>query len=78
MTIPPLVEHYIIARDGDPPSRPLSRRRSGAGLAVGASPRASIALDKCARAYAWLAQIHVLPDDVRHGAQRTPPLYPQL
>lgn len=28
--------------------------------------RASIALDKCARAYAWLqGRNHVLPDDVR-------------
>ena len=35
-------------------------------IAVGASPRASIALDKCARAYAWLqGRNHVLPDDVR-------------
>ncbi|WP_117234223.1 AAA family ATPase [Vibrio maerlii] len=35
-------------------------------IEVGASPRASIALDKCARAYAWLqGRDHVLPDDVR-------------
>ena len=35
-------------------------------IEVGASPRASIALDKCARAYAWLqGRNHVLPDDVR-------------
>lgn len=33
---------------------------------VGASPRASIALDKCARAHAWLEnREHVLPDDIR-------------
>ena len=33
---------------------------------VGASPRASIALDKCARAHAWLEnRKHVLPDDIR-------------
>ncbi|MGR5362974.1 AAA family ATPase [Vibrio mediterranei] len=32
----------------------------------GASPRASIALDKCARAHAWLnGQDHVTPDNVR-------------
>ncbi|MDO6765963.1 MoxR family ATPase [Agarivorans sp. 1_MG-2023] len=35
-------------------------------IEVGASPRASIALDKCARAHAWLkGRKHVLPDDVR-------------
>ncbi|MUL10878.1 AAA family ATPase [Aliivibrio fischeri] len=35
-------------------------------IEVGASPRASIALDKCARAHAWLEnRMHVLPDDVR-------------
>ncbi|PSV04149.1 AAA family ATPase [Photobacterium leiognathi subsp. mandapamensis] len=35
-------------------------------IAIGASPRASIALDKCARAYAWLDQRdYVEPDDVR-------------
>ncbi|CAH0992558.1 hypothetical protein SIN8267_02691 [Sinobacterium norvegicum] len=35
-------------------------------LAIGASPRASIALDKCARAHAWLAgRDHVDADDVR-------------
>ncbi|MBL0492897.1 AAA family ATPase [Aeromonas veronii] len=67
MTVSPLVEHYIIAlvmatRHPD--------RYQATGLpqwiAVGASPRASIALDKCARAYAWLqGRNHVLPDDVR-------------
>ncbi|EHN68272.1 AAA family ATPase [Aliivibrio fischeri] len=35
-------------------------------IEVGASPRASISLDKCARAHAWLEnRMHVLPDDVR-------------
>lgn len=35
-------------------------------IAVGASPRASIALDRCARASAWLAgRDYVTPDDVR-------------
>jgi MoxR-like ATPase len=33
---------------------------------VGASPRGSIALDKCSRAHAWLkGQDHVTPDNVR-------------
>ncbi|MEC6796370.1 MoxR family ATPase [Photobacterium sp. S4TG1] len=35
-------------------------------IEVGASPRASISLDKCARAYAWLqARNYVEPDDIR-------------
>lgn len=35
-------------------------------IQVGSSPRASIALDKCARAQAWLAgRDHVIPDDIR-------------
>ncbi|AIY66883.1 AAA family ATPase [Pseudoalteromonas piratica] len=33
---------------------------------IGASPRASISLDKCARSYAWLqGREHVLPEDIR-------------
>ena len=35
-------------------------------LEVGASPRGSLALDKCSRVYAWLqGRDHVVPDDVR-------------
>jgi MoxR-like ATPase len=35
-------------------------------IEVGASPRASLALDRCSRAHAWLAgRDHVTPDDVR-------------
>lgn len=35
-------------------------------IQVGSSPRASIALDKCARAHAWLqGRDHVIPDDIR-------------
>ncbi|MUK69998.1 AAA domain-containing protein [Aliivibrio fischeri] len=35
-------------------------------IEVGSSPRASIALDKCARAYAWLqGRDYVEPDDIR-------------
>ncbi len=38
-------------------------------ISVGSSPRASIALDKCARAHAWLNQkIFVDPEDVRSVA----------
>ncbi len=36
-------------------------------IEVGASPRGSLALDKCSRVRAWLAgRDHVLPDDVRN------------
>ena len=35
-------------------------------IQVGASPRGSLALDRCSRAHAWLAgRDHVTPDDVR-------------
>ena len=35
-------------------------------IELGASPRGSLALDKCSRVHAWLAQRdHVTPDDVR-------------
>jgi MoxR-like ATPase len=35
-------------------------------IQVGASPRGTLALDRCSRAYAWLAgRDHVTPDDVR-------------
>ena len=43
-------------------------------IRIGASPRGSIGLDKCARVHAWLNdRDHVLPDDVRaivHGVLR--------
>ncbi|HHQ4738513.1 AAA family ATPase [Aeromonas veronii] len=67
MTVSPLVEHYIIAlvmATRHPDRYPATGLPQW--IAVGASPRASIALDKCARAYAWLqGRNHVLPDDVR-------------
>ncbi|WP_429058772.1 AAA family ATPase [Aeromonas veronii] len=67
MTVSPLVEHYIIAlvmATRHPDRYPATGLPQW--IAAGASPRASIALDKCARAYAWLqGRNHVQPDDVR-------------
>ena len=51
--------------------RHARRRRAGKGprrgwIEVGASPRATIALDRASRAHAWLAgQDHVTPENVR-------------
>ncbi|MGY3571604.1 AAA family ATPase [Vibrio paucivorans] len=62
-----MVENYIVAlvmatrKPKRYPNTDLEK-----WIDVGASPRASIALDKCARAQAWLhGRDHVLPDDVR-------------
>ena len=69
------VERYIVAlimATREPSRYPQSKL--GDWLAVGASPRASIAMDRCSRAVAWLGQkAFVDPDDVRavaHGVLR--------
>jgi MoxR-like ATPase len=60
------VEEYIVqlvlaSRDPSKYSEALARR-----INFGASPRATIALDRCARAYAWLqGKDYVSPDDVQ-------------
>ncbi|MFC0677006.1 AAA family ATPase [Lysobacter korlensis] len=62
----PAVERYIVeivlaTRDASPYDKALAGR-----IAWGASPRGSIALERCARAHAWLAgRDYVTPDDVR-------------
>ena len=62
----PAVERYLIeltlaSRDASRYDADLGRR-----IAWGASPRGSIALERCARAHAWLAgRDYVTPDDVR-------------
>ncbi|MCQ1058991.1 AAA family ATPase [Photobacterium sp. DNB23_23_1] len=67
ITVSDLVERYIVAlvmATRKPERYPNSNLSKW--IEVGSSPRASIALDKCARAYAWLqGRDHVLPDDVR-------------
>jgi len=64
--VAPALERYLIelvlaSRDASPYDAELRRR-----IAWGASPRGSIALERCARARAWLAgRDFVTPEDVR-------------
>lgn len=64
--IAPAIEQYIVAlvmatRRPESYSADLQR-----WIAIGSSPRASIALDRCSRAHAWLrGRDHVTPEDVR-------------
>jgi MoxR-like ATPase len=56
-----LIELVLASRDAKRYDAQLGRR-----IAWGASPRGSIALERCARARAWLAgRDYVTPDDVR-------------
>ena len=56
-----LVELVLASRDAARYDADLARR-----IAWGASPRGSIALERCARARAWLAgRDYVTPDDIR-------------
>ncbi|MBB1060191.1 AAA family ATPase [Marilutibacter spongiae] len=67
--VAPAVERYLVeivlaSRDAARYDADLGRR-----IAWGASPRGSIALERCARAHAWLAgRDYVTPDDVREVA----------
>ena len=67
ITVSDLVESYIVAlvmATRKPERYPESNLSKW--IEIGSSPRASIALDKCARAYAWLqGRDHVTLDDVR-------------
>ena len=64
--VAPQVERYLVelvlaSREAARYDADLGRR-----IAWGASPRGSIALERCARAHAWLAgRDFVTPDDVR-------------
>jgi MoxR-like ATPase len=56
-----LVELVLATRDATPYGAELKRQ-----IAFGASPRGSIALERCARAHAWLAgRDFVAPEDIR-------------
>ncbi|TOP96911.1 AAA family ATPase [Vibrio parahaemolyticus] len=62
-----LVENYIVAlvMATRKPER-YADSNLAKWIEIGSSPRASIALDKCARAYAWMqGRDHVTPGDVR-------------
>ena len=60
-----VVERVLATRDASPSDKTLARR-----IAWGASPRGSIALERCARARAWLGgRDFVTPDDV-HAVAR--------
>ncbi|ADE54717.1 AAA family ATPase [Coraliomargarita akajimensis] len=66
-TVSPNIDKYIVAlimATRDPARHTDSRLKDW--IRVGSSPRATIALDKCSRAAAWLAgRDFVTPDDVR-------------
>ena len=73
--VSPNIDRYVVAlvmATRDPQRYEDSRLKDW--IRVGSSPRASIALDKCARAAAWLAgRDYVTPEDVRsiaHGVLR--------
>lgn len=56
-----LIELVLATRDASPYGTELKRQ-----IAFGASPRGSIALERCARAHAWLAgRDFVAPEDIR-------------
>ncbi|HBH7876289.1 TPA: MoxR family ATPase [Vibrio parahaemolyticus] len=67
ITVSDLVENYIVAlvMATRKPER-YADSQLQKWIEIGSSPRASISLDKCARAYAWLqGRDYVTPDDVR-------------
>ena len=60
------IEHYIVSLISATRYPEKYDEKLAQWIEVGASPRGSLALDKCSRAHAWLAgRDHVTPDDVR-------------
>jgi len=60
------IDAYIVALIGATRRPATFGDRLGRWIALGASPRGSLALDSCARAYAWLAgRAYVTPEDVQ-------------
>ena len=66
LTVAEAIEAYIVALVCGTRDAAALDKDLGNWIEVGASPRASIALDRASRAHAWLAgQDHVAPDNVR-------------
>ena len=66
MHMEPVVEEYIVQLVNASRHPSLYGERLAGWLDYGASPRGTIALDRCARAHAWLAgRDFVSPDDVQ-------------
>jgi MoxR-like ATPase len=66
LTVAEAIEEYIVALVCGTRDAAALDKDLGSWIEVGASPRASIALDRASRAHAWLAgQDHVTPDNVR-------------
>ncbi|WP_243312982.1 AAA family ATPase [Fundidesulfovibrio agrisoli] len=60
------VDRYVVALVSATRHPEKYDKQLAGWLEVGASPRGSLALDKCSRVHAWLhGRDHVLPDDVR-------------
>jgi MoxR-like ATPase len=66
VTIKPVVEAYMVGLIAATRRPADYGERLGSWIAVGASPRGSLALDRCARTYAWLqGRDYVTPEDVQ-------------
>ena len=60
------IDRYIVALISATRHPEKYDKQLAGWLEVGASPRGSLALDKCSRVYAWLhGRDHVVPDDVQ-------------
>jgi len=60
------IERYIVSLIGATRHPDKYDEKLVQWIEIGASPRGSLALDKCSRAHAWLdGRDHVTPDDVR-------------
>ena len=63
------IENYIVALVGATRDPGRYGEELGKWIDVGSSPRATLSLDRCARAHAWLhGNEHVTPDNVREVA----------
>ncbi|MBR0651779.1 MoxR family ATPase [Roseomonas terrae] len=66
LTVAEAIEDYIVALVCGTRDAAALDKDLGTWIEIGASPRASIALDRAARAHAWLnGQDHVSPDNIR-------------